>query len=128
MKFVTIFEEKSKDVIAQFSEDDNGKVTGICSDDVSIIIDGELLVRENENKALTGSSALACSCGAKASELDIVKTLTSYISTNGVDDIETEYKVVCPKCGKEGDLARNKEGAIISWNEGIIKEKLNDIR
>ena len=129
MKFVTIFDEKTKDVIAQFSEDEAGNVEGICSECVSIIIDGELLSNNNgEDKALTSSSAMACSCGIKASELEIIKTLTSYISKDGLSDVETEYKVVCPNCGKSGDLARSKEGAIISWNENIIKEKINDIR
>ena len=70
------------------------------------------------------SGMMACSCGTRASELDIVKTVVSYRSHRGdISDVGIEYKVVCPNCKREGDLAPTKNGAIIGWNENLLKER-----
>lgn len=121
MKFITIVDEKTKEVLVQLGEDELGGVYGMYSDNINVIVDGELI---STDTPLKESSALDCSCGAKAKDLDVVRTLTSYIKNGNLSDVEIEYKVVCPKCGKEGDLAPNRNGAVLSWNESILKGKL----
>ena len=123
MKYITILDDENNEVLAQFGEEENGTITGICNDGIHVVVDGELLNTEDE-ESLQASSAMNCSCGASSCDLDIVKTLTSYMNGVHLADVEIEYKVVCSKCGREGELSRNKEGAILSWNEGLIKEKI----
>jgi hypothetical protein len=126
MKFLTIVDEETNDVVLQIGEGEDGSIEGVCAEGYTVIVDGEKISGEEykEEDVLEHSSALPCTCGAEAKDLDIVRTLTSYVSNGNLADVEIEYKVVCPKCGREGDLAPNKNGAVLSWNEKAIKETL----
>ena len=118
MKFVTIYDEETNDVVVQLVELEDGSIDGVVLDGMKIIVDGNFVSYGQE---LHTTSAMPCSCGAFPDELEFVKTVVHYTGDN---DIDIEYKVVCPKCGKESELAPNRDGAVIAWNEGLIKEKL----
>lgn len=126
MKYITIYDEKTKDVLVQIAEDATGKIDGFALEDTRVIVDGvDLFTQQvDEEKYLLDSPtkmALPCSCGACEKDLDIVKTVVLYKNNT---DVDVEYKVVCSKCGKESDLAPNENGAVLSWNENMIKGKL----
>lgn len=133
MKFITVIDNETKDVVVQLGEQPDGTLFGIYGEGYTVVADGEIFSNGDsidldddaeEEEVLNGSGALPCSCGASEKDLSIVKTLTTYLDKGNLSDIEIEYKVVCDKCGKEGDLSRNKDGAILSWNETILKGKL----
>lgn len=132
MKFITVIDNETKEVVVQLGEQEDGTLFGVYGEGYTVIADGEMfsngdsvdLEDEKDENSLTSSGALPCSCGATEKDLNVVKTLTTYLDKGNLADIEIEYKVVCDKCGKEGDLARNKNGAVLSWNETILKEKI----